>query len=56
METLYLLDYYYLLIVSWILLVVVYIYDEMDRMDMIIVYMMNGWNGQEIERSRLSFL
>ena len=50
----YLLDYYYSLIVSWILLVVVYIYDEwMEwagiRMDMIIVYMMNGWNGQKIE-------
>jgi hypothetical protein len=25
-------------------------------MDMIIVYMMNGWNGQEMERSRLCFL
>jgi hypothetical protein len=25
-------------------------------MDIIIVYMMNGWNGQEIERSRLCFL
>ena len=51
---LYLLDYYYSLIVSWILLVVVYIYDEWmkwagNRMDMIIVYMINGWNGQKIE-------
>ena len=48
----YLLDYS--LIVSWILLVVIYIYDEWMKwagniMDMIIVYMMNGWNEQEIK-------
>jgi hypothetical protein len=37
------------------------LYDEWmewagNRMDMIIVYMMNGWNGQEIERSWLCLL
>ena len=39
--------YYYSLIVSWILLIVNYIYDRL--MDIIIVYMMNGWNEQELE-------